>query len=174
MSWFDGLNYDPCPMTRTPPLSWLLVAVLPLAFGCAAQSDDRGKQIVQLSEQVRRLQATTDRLQERLSALENARAREAERPPRVTQLAPEIPTGLPVVKMSSEPGSSSPEASSTTTDDDEPRPLIVGEGARIETRTSGAETSAPGASPRRAKDKPATDSSIKRSNATTESGKKSR
>lgn len=161
-------------MTRTPRLPLLLFAVVPLALGCAAQTDDRGKQITQLSEQVRRIQATTDRLQERLSALENIRVREAERKPHVTQLPPDVPAGLPVVKMQPEAGAPSAEVPSTTPEEEEPRPLIVGEGARIETRTGGIDAPTTGSSPRRTKEKSATDGSVKRSNATTDVGKKSR
>lgn len=171
LSRFDGLNYDPQPMTRLT-LSGLVGTVLVWQLtGCATQSDVQTKQLNELKEQVRRLQATSDRLQERLSALENQAVQdgqESQRPlPVVTPGVPE----LPVVKMSPEPKPPTADPSAYTGESEEPRPLIVGEGSRIETRTSNGEAATSNATVRRSKEKPG-DAPGKRTNSAAESGKK--
>jgi hypothetical protein len=164
LSWLPGLNYDRVPMNRKS-LTWLvMMAYLPLGFGCAAQSDSNSKQLRELTEQVRGLQATTDRLQERLSALENSRTKE--RGPAVVTTPPMDTPNLPVVRMGAETVLPSVEASAVSNSSEEPRPLIVGEGSRIETRTSGSEASVLPPSPRRGKD-------TKRSSGATDPGKTS-
>lgn len=154
-------------MTRSTLVGLAWAALLSQLVGCASQSNTQTKQLNELNEQVRRLQATSDHLQERMSALENLRARESERASRQLPAAtPGVPD-LPIVKMTPDARPSSHETSSVTGDNEEPRPLIVGEGSRIETRSSG-EAIAP---PRRSKDK-AGDTSSKRPSASPESGKK--
>ncbi len=173
LSWFPGLNYDPHPMTRSLVLRSAFAPLLLLGMGCASQSDNSGRQVRELTDQVRRLQSTTDRLEERLAAIENARQRDAQRPPPTVSLASELPN-LPVVKVNPDSSVSANEARPIAGDGDEPRPLIVGEGSRIETRSSGNESTSVTPAPRRPKDKSATEpTTTKRPNGAMDSGKKS-
>lgn len=174
LSWLRGLHYDHDPMTRNIVRRSLLAALLLCGSGCAAQSDNSSKQLHALADQVRRLQSTADRLEERMAAIENARLRETQRTASLPVVSSEIPS-LPVIKADSESsavsGDSSPPQGETG---DEPRPLIVGEGSRIETRSSGVELPATNNPTRRMKDKPSSDSvGVKRPNVARDSGKKS-
>lgn len=154
-------------MTRSILVGLACSALLLQLVGCAAQSNNQTKQINELSEQVRRLQATTDHLQERMSALENLRARESERSSRqVPAATPGVPD-LPVVKMTPDARAGTSDAPAANGETEEPRPLIVGEGSRIETRSSGE----PIVAPRRSKDK-VSDTTSKRPSSAPESGKK--
>lgn len=159
-------------MTRSLLLCPAFAALLALGSGCAAQTDASSKRLNELNEQVRRLQATTDRLQERLSALENARVREVERAPQPGSAPSAIPE-LPVVKLQANADSSQLEQPSGAAETNEPRPLIVGEGSRIETRTGNSDSGAASSSQRRAKEKSGVGAANKRPNVSHESGKKS-
>jgi len=151
-------------MTRSIVQCSAYVSLVLLGMGCASQSDSGTRQLRELGEQVRRLQATTDRMEERLAAIENARLKDVQRPPVPVSLTNDVPN-LPVVKVNPDAGALTDGSRPTAGDADESRPLIVGEGTRIETRSSGAEP--PGASVplRRSKDKSAVESTSP--NATT-------
>ena len=149
-----------------------LIAIGSLAAGCASQSDGHARQVRELGAQVRQLQATSDRLEERLAAVENARRHEPTKPLTGTAPPSDVPE-LPIVRLHSEamPGAAG-EGHSGAAETDEPRPLIVGEGSRVETRASGE--SAPANTPlRRSKDKAnAEPSPSKRSAGPADAGKK--
>lgn len=172
LSGFLGLNYDHQPMTRPLAKHLAFAAMVPLALGCASQSDSNAKQVRDLSEQVRRLQSMTDRLEERLSALENARGKSQ---PRLTSSMspPDTVPDLPVVRASPDTASTAADVRSSQPESEESRPLIVGEGTRVETRNSGNESAVVTAA-RRAKEKSGNEpTKAKRANGATEPGKKS-
>jgi outer membrane murein-binding lipoprotein Lpp len=159
-------------MNRSVVQSLACAASFLLGMGCASQSDAGSRQVRELSEQVRRIQSATDRLEERLAAVENARQRDAQRPAGPVSLTTDVPE-LPVVKVQPAPAVSTNDLRPTTGDGDEPRPLIVGEGSRIETRPGGGESLHSNLPVRRSKDKTTVETtSTKRQTSGTDSGKK--
>jgi hypothetical protein len=123
-------------------------AVLPLLFvfsvGCAPEKGGVEKQLSKLQDEVRHLQSETDRMTERLDAVEARRVaapREAESrdgDERVANNGTVMRPKLKIVHM--EPGDDGmagdvPEASAPATDEDTgPRLLIQGEGKSVESR----------------------------------------
>lgn len=158
-------------MTRSAVQCLPFAAVMFLGMGCASQSDSSARQVRELTDQVRRLQATTDRLEERLSAIEHARPKEVQRPPNSVSLTTDMPD-LPVVKVNPESGASASSVRSGGGDADEPRPLIVGEGSRVETRASGAEPSNANLPARRKEKSAAEPATTKQKSGATDAGKK--
>ncbi|HEY3498673.1 MAG TPA: hypothetical protein VGK73_28475 [Polyangiaceae bacterium] len=127
------------------------IGVISLAFGlgaCAAQEDSVEKQLSKLHDDITRLQAETDRMSERMEALElrgTASARSEERvassAPPTTVSRPKLkvvrvePDGEPTAADASDPG---------TEGDSAPRLLIQGEGKTLESRTlPGSQKTAP-------------------------------
>jgi hypothetical protein len=108
-----------------------------------------------------------------MAAIENNRSKADPRPPIPVTLTSDIPE-LPVVKATrTDTGTAASENRNVPSDADESRPLIIGEGSRIETRSSAGESPGTTVSVRRNKDKPAVESTAaKRPKAATDSGKK--
>jgi hypothetical protein len=116
-----------------------LAAALGFTVGCASQSDAAHKQVEELEGRVRRLQALSDRLEERVVAVE-ASLKVGTRTNRSPMASTDISRPeLPVVQMA--PTAPPPSAPDAAPEDEEPRPLIVGEGSRVEARSGGTVTS---------------------------------
>jgi hypothetical protein len=117
-------------------LPWLLV----FASGCSSEKDGVEKQLSKLEEQVRHLQSETDRMGERLDAVESRKIAVAHEPEeRVATNSNTISRPkLKVVRM--EPGDEgvvddAPETTASAPDDDTgPRVVIQGEGKSVESR----------------------------------------
>ena len=119
----------------------VLLAFVPLAAGCASDKDHVEKQLSKLNDEVQRMQSETDRMGERLDAME---ARQASAPraneERIASNTPAVVRPkLKVVRM--EPGDEnsaddvSEAGAQPPGDDGGPRVLIRGEGTSVETRT---------------------------------------
>ena len=117
----------------------ILPSLVLLAAGCASDKDHVEKQLSKLKDDVRHMQSETDRMAERLDAME---ARQASAPraneERVASNVPAIVRPkLKVVRM--EPGEENDDASEAgpqpAQDDGGPRVLIRGEGTSVESRT---------------------------------------
>lgn len=116
-----------------------LAAALSFTVGCASQNDATHKRVEELDGRVRRLQATADRLEERVAAAEAA-LKAGFRPNRSPLASTDIARpDLPVVQMESP--DPPPPPPSPPSADEEPRPLIVGEGSRVEARSGSTVTS---------------------------------
>jgi len=122
-------------MTGFSPLSCVLSGTLAFVLcSCAAGSDATKKRIDDLEGQVTRLKASADRLEERLVGIETVlRDERSDRGKQSASLELSRPP-LPVVAV--EPSSGQPAVSEPAATGDESRPLIVGEGTRLETRSS--------------------------------------
>jgi hypothetical protein len=99
--------------------------------------------------------------------MENARSRDQAQHRTAAVTNSDMPD-LPVVRATAEPSATTGPAPDAD-DGEVNRPLIVGEGSRIETRVNAVDN--PTSPPRRTKDKAAPDSQ-KKSSATNETGKK--
>jgi hypothetical protein len=117
----------------------ILPSFVLLAAGCASDKDHVEKQLAKLNDDVRHMQSETDRMAERLDAME---ARQASVPraseERVASNSPAIVRPkLKVVRM--EPGEESEDVSEPAAqpaqEDGGPRVLIRGEGTSVESRT---------------------------------------
>jgi outer membrane murein-binding lipoprotein Lpp len=120
-----------------------------LAAGCASDKDHVEKQLSKLTDEVHHMQSETDRMAERLDAME---ARQASAPraseERIASNAPTIVRPkLKVVRM--EPGEeiapddASEAGAQPAPDDGGPRVLIRGEGTTLESRTLSGSAPAP-------------------------------
>ncbi len=167
-----GPGYDPAPMrasTAVPVWFGCLLVLGAIVQGCASQSQETKARVDKLEIRQSQLQATVDRLEERLAAVENAARAQASRPaPAMDAASESTRPDLPLYRLGPE-GASPPPASAgaAPTSDDGPveRPLIVGEGSRVETRTvSGPEASSP---PPSSKNSP---KGTRRSSRTSETG----
>ena len=140
--------------TRTVSRVGLLAAALLFTLGCGKDHDVTEKRLRQLQDELTRLQNSSDRLEERLTAVELSRAQSApvqtasnaapetlERPPlKVVRLGPEQPKAQPSEPEpsrtpASEPSSGSP-SEPPAVEDDGTHTLIRGQGSRLETRVS--------------------------------------
>lgn len=123
---------------------WAPALIAPLlAAACAAQNSQTDRQVQELERRVKQLSAKSDRMEDRLAALElayRAATDNTERAASATPIRPELPT----VKVN--PNESTPEVgheldrARDPTADDAKRLTIVGEGSRIETRVGGDST----------------------------------
>jgi outer membrane murein-binding lipoprotein Lpp len=77
---------SPCISRWAPPL---LAALALSTAGCSSDHDTVEKQLAKLREQVTELQAETDRMGERLDAVETAKASPAAPDQRLASAAPE-------------------------------------------------------------------------------------
>jgi outer membrane murein-binding lipoprotein Lpp len=110
--------------------------------GCSSDRDRVEKQLAKLSEQVTELQAETDRMGERLDAVEASKPAPTDQ--RLASAAPETMSRpkLKVVRVDPEAGAE-PEVSDADSEAG-PRVVIQGEGKSLETRTlPGAPKAAP-------------------------------
>jgi len=132
---------------------WLL-----LLGGCATQTDELKQQLREAGDRQHRTEARLDRMEERVSALELAhRALSNRSKPPMESLA--MPPDLPLVKMTPGKGSADIDAADSGSDSNEPRTLIVGEGAKVESKmVNDSPTVVP---PKRNKDKANVDSAKK-------------
>lgn len=124
---------------RSPSVSrWatLLLFLLGVpAFGCASDHDRVEQQLQKLREQVTELQAETDRMGERLDAVEASRTTAPPADERLASAAPKTMSRPKLKVVRVEPGGT-PEAEVSDADSDAgPRLLIQGEGKALETRT---------------------------------------
>jgi hypothetical protein len=138
-AWFSALGRRILP-------SFVLFAV-----GCAGDKDHVEKQLAKLKDEVRHMQSESDRMAERLDAME---ARQASAPrPSEERVASNVPAivrpKLKVVRM--EPGEEnaaddgSDAGAQPLQDDSGPRVLIRGEGTSVETRMFSGSTPPPSA-----------------------------
>lgn len=142
-----AINYDrPRMPQKVDKRSYLALLWLLTANGCATQSPDMEKQLREATERLHRLESRSDRLEERVSALELVKRTQASRGPEEGRPAG-VPSDLPVVKMEPTRGAIGSDAADPGGETDEPRTLIVGEGARVETKTV-SESSGAAASPK--------------------------
>jgi hypothetical protein len=173
LSRSTGLNYDRSSMfpfivrRLAPLLLWL-----PL-FGCATQADEQNKRLNELNDRLQRVQSTTVRLEERVAALEGTYRALIAQPRAASNSSNQVlaPKDLPVVKMA--PRSAEAEGNDAVVagpEPDEPRTLIVGEGTRVEARSSADASGSPPA--KRAKDKATSESTSKKPSNATVSGNK--
>jgi len=131
---------------RSPCVSrWgsaLLLALALPAVGCSSERDTVEKQLAKLREQVTELQAETDRMGERLDAVEASKPAPTDE--RLASATPETMSRpkLKVVRVDPDAGAE-PEVSDADSDAG-PRVVIQGEGKSLETRTlAGAPKAAP-------------------------------
>lgn len=172
MSRSNGLNYDHLSMTFSDVKRFAVGFLwLPLLGGCATQTDEQSRQLRELTDRLARMQSTTDRLEERVSALETVHRTQSVKQVQTGNSAG-VPADLPVVKMAP-PTSAIPSEgiAGVNSESEEPRTLIVGEGSRVEARSGAQESSPSNPLPKRSKDK-ATESTTKKPGGTTETGKK--
>ncbi len=122
-------------MTGFSSLRRLLLGLATVVMcSCAAGNDATAKRLDELDGQMRRLKASSDRLEERLVGIETVLREEREdRGKQTTSIELSRPP-LPVVAVESP--SDQPAAPAPAANGDESRPLIVGEGTRLETRNS--------------------------------------
>jgi hypothetical protein len=107
-------------------------------FACAAEQDSIEKQLAKLHDDVTRLQAETDRMSERMDAMEVRNASPA--PPAEERVASAENTTLTrpklkVVRVEPDSEPSAAAAADPAADPEAPRVLIQGEGKTLESRT---------------------------------------
>lgn len=126
--------------------------------GCASEQDSIDKQLAKLHDDVTRLQAETDRMGERMEALELRTVASERTEERVAAATPQTVTRpkLKVVRVEPEAEPSAAEASDAAAEGDSgPRVVIQGEGKTLESRTlPGSQKSAPKAAPAPTPSKP--------------------
>lgn len=119
----------------------LLVAALSMVVvslsGCAGQSAEMEQRLAKLELKLAQLQAVSDRSEERVAALENAARIDSERARVAPASVPENPTDLPVVHLGPGTENAQPKPIDLPNEEgaNDSRPLIVGEGERVETRS---------------------------------------
>jgi hypothetical protein len=124
---------------RSPCVSgWVSTLLFALALptvGCASDHDKVEKQLAKLREQVAELQADTDRMGERLDAVEASKAPAGPSDHRLASVGPETMSRpkLKVVRVGPDAGAE-PVASDADSEAG-PRVVIQGEGKSLETRT---------------------------------------
>jgi len=126
-------------LSLRPALIGLGVLCVALA-GCASEGDALEKRFAKLQEEVNRVQSQTDRMAERLEAMELREATQdrADERERVVSAAPATVSRpkLKVVRVEADGEASGDSASeSSPVDDSGPRVVIQGEGKSIETRS---------------------------------------
>jgi hypothetical protein len=145
----------------------VLAALLCSVLGCSSDKDHMEKQLSKLREEVSHLQSDTDRMGERLDAME---VRQAAVPHYAEERVAQGPTTLSRPKLKVvrvEPGAESAVAETEPADappdaDSGPRVLIQGEGKSLESRTlPAAPVAAKSAKPETSKPKPETEKSKK-------------
>ena len=130
---------------------WALLVFTPLsALACAAQNSETDRQVRELDARVKQLAIKSDRMEDRLQALEvvqRSRIGSANAVPNANSVRPDLPTvrldpnragaeSRPEVERTSEAGS-----------EESRRLTIVGEGSRVETREAGDANSSRATSP---------------------------
>jgi alpha-acetolactate decarboxylase len=107
------------------------------ASGCASEGDALEKRFAKLQEELTRVQSQTDRMAERLDAVELRQATAPQKEERVASAAPETVSRskLKVVRVESEGEVSPEETVNTQAEESGPRVVIQGEGKSLETRT---------------------------------------
>jgi len=129
-------------------MSWLAPVVF--ALGCASQSNNTDRQLRDQQAVITRLTATTDRLQERVIALEAAANGKAAGSHSEQPMNPPRPD-LPTVKVTPDKPDAEPIWNSGDGVDAAPsdsgRVVIVGEGSRVEARAAGDTNSTEGPRP---------------------------
>jgi hypothetical protein len=105
--------------------------------GCASEGDALDKRFAKLQEELTRVQSETDRMAERLDAVELRQATAPQKEERVASAAPETLSRpkLKVVRVESEGDVAPEETVNTQADEAGPRVVIQGEGKSLETRT---------------------------------------
>jgi hypothetical protein len=135
-----------CACVFSPRQALLLPFAVLLATGCASEGDALDKRFAKLQEELTRVQSQTDRMAERLDAIE---LRQATAPKsdgeRVVSAAPTTTARpkLKVVRVEAD-GDVLPDESQAPADEAGPRLIIQGEGKSIESRSvPGTAKSAP-------------------------------
>ncbi len=115
------------------------VAVFALS-GCAAEGADLEKRLAKMQEELTRVQSQTDRMAERLDAVELRQATAPQKEERVASAEPETLSRpkLKVVRVDAEGDPAAEETVNTPADEAGPRVVIQGEGKTLETRTMAA------------------------------------
>lgn len=142
-----GPDYDPRRMAQFALVRALSATGLILVTGCGASNAANQRRLDAMDTRTRQIQAATDRLEERVAALEEAlRAKSTEQVR--TQSTDTSRPPLPVVTVLPNQDTSDPAPVETSTpNSDATRPLIVGEGTQIETRST-SDSAPPAASAR--------------------------
>jgi hypothetical protein len=114
------------------------------AFGCASDHDRVEQQLAKLREQVTELQAETDRMGERLDAVEASKPATPPGDQRLASVEPETMSRPKLKVVRVDPNGTDEAAASDAESDAGPRVVIQGEGKSLETRTlPGASKAAP-------------------------------
>ena len=114
--------------------------------GCASEGADLEKRLAKMQEEITRVQSQTDRMAERLDAVELREATAPKKEERVASAAPETLSRpkLKVVRVEAEGEAVPEETVDAQADESGPRVVIQGEGKSLETRTTaGSPKSAP-------------------------------
>jgi hypothetical protein len=125
-----------------------LLGLFSLTFAaCASEGNALDKKLAKLQEELTRVQSQTDRMAERIDAMELRQATQARAEERVASAAPATVSRpkLKVVRVEADGEISTAQAlDGAPADDSEPRVVIQGEGKSIETRSvPGTAKSAP-------------------------------
>ena len=125
-----------CAFFRRHALPPLLVL---LATGCASEGDALDKRFAKLQEELTRVQSQTDRMAERLDAVELRQA-SAQKPDaeRVASTAPTTVSRPKLKVVRVEADGEVPDDSQAPADEAGPRVIIQGEGKSLETRSIAA------------------------------------
>ena len=154
MAWSVSRAYDQAMRSAcifSPYAALVGIAVFSGTLsGCASEGDALDKRFAKLQEELTRVQSQTDRMAERLDAVELRQATAPQKEERVASAAPETLARpkLKVVRVESEGEVSPEETVNTPADESGPRVVIQGEGKSIETRTM-PQKSAPKAEPQK-------------------------
>lgn len=145
----------------SPRFALLGLGVLSLAFaGCASEGNALDKKLAKLQEELTRVQSQTDRMAERLDAMELRQSTQARAEERVAAAAPATHSRpkLKVVRVESDGELSADRPfDGAAVDDSGPRVVIQGEGKSLETRSvPGTAKSAPKSDSKGDEKKPAT------------------
>jgi len=126
------------PCTLRLPAVPFLCALSALSAGCASDGEAVEKRLAKLQEEVTRIQSETDRMSERLDAVELRQATAPSSADRVAS-APQATMSRPKLKVVRvEPGPSEPNVEAPAAqpaDESGPRVIIQGEGKALESRT---------------------------------------
>jgi hypothetical protein len=121
-----------------------LALVLPV-FGCASEGEALEKRLAKLQEEVTRVQSQTDRMAERLDAVELRQATAPRADERVAKAEPTTVARpkLKVVRVESDGVVPDETLDSPPADESGPRVVIQGEGKSVETRSVAVAKSTP-------------------------------
>ncbi|HEX6766041.1 MAG TPA: hypothetical protein VF103_11200 [Polyangiaceae bacterium] len=114
--------------------------------GCASEGDALEKRLAKLQEDLTRVQSQTDRMAERLDAVELRQATAPQKEERVASAAPATVSRpkLKVVRVEADGEVADETAENGPADDTGPRVVIQGEGKSVESRSvPGTQKSAP-------------------------------